>query len=934
MKKQFTWLGFMKALTLLSMFISYVATAQTIMFDDFNYADVNDAQISSFNKWSIVDGVNGPPTNAQYSKNNIKFIDDPNLAGNKLMTLSTTVNGQSKATTHSRIETQGYEYFEGTYAARVYFDETPYTYKDANIQTFYTIVSYVLGGDGSKYSELDFEYMAADKWGTSTDKQVMYMTAWNRYIADPWQAWKNYFTSTKSWVGWHTCIVSCTDKVNVKFWIDGQYFGQMSKTDNDGTSVYPRNPMQVAFANWIWNNVVGPSTTNRTTTMEVDWTLFYKDQERTPQQVDAQVASFRAQGIQRRNLAGQEYKVAVNNFKLDGSASIANKCVTINGMYVDGLNAKLGNITEENKILQFAKNNGFNYLLIYELNRIMLTTTKQNQLAAFIKRAKTEYDIDQIAAIVESAIGIQDFVTFNTSRAANERFDVFNLEFEFWQSDAKLADLGYCDYLTNYGTCNRTNAFRFYIDQIKALEAAATPINVETEVYIGWPTEAEATAIANEVDRVLVHYYRTNDINLMAYGQERLRGLAAGNKKIRVAPIFSSEGPGNTADEPFMGDWLITNPIDKAFESWDSQFNALTDAWKSNVEVMGATWFTYGRFIQNQSNHISTQPTNVAACIGTTRSFTVASSRTTKKYYWTKNGACLSDGGNISGSKTATLTISNISNADAGNYSCRVISYDVANPGSFATNTVTLSITTNCNPVQSPYNANAVNIPGLIECEEYDLGGEGVAYHEVNPARQGDNTTFRSSDGVDIENCTEGGFNLGYVDPTEWLEYTVNCTNSASYLAAFRVACNASGATCHLEIDDINVTGPVSIPVSGGWQTWVTHLSSPFTVSAGTHIVKLVMDAGNANFNNIHIDLPTAISNDIDSKTELFVYPNPSVETGIFFINTPFKKAIIYNAQGIVIEELTDTNRVDLSNQPNGMYLLLSGGRTITLMKQ
>ena len=280
---------------------------QTYMFDDFNYSSVDDAQIPAFNKWNVVQGVSGPPDGAVYSKNNIAFVADPASSANKLMALSTTVNGASKATTHSRLETDGFDYFEGTYAARVYFSDVPNTYKDANIQTFYTIVSSDLGTDGSKYSEIDFEYMASDQWGTATNKPVLYMTSWNRYINDPWQAWKRYFTSQKSWAGWHTCLVSCTDKVNVKFYMDGTLIGSMSVTDNDGTSVYPRSPMQIAFANWIWNDQIGTSATSRNTTMQVDWVLFYKDVEKTPAQVDALVTDYRTKGVRRHNLAGKDF---------------------------------------------------------------------------------------------------------------------------------------------------------------------------------------------------------------------------------------------------------------------------------------------------------------------------------------------------------------------------------------------------------------------------------------------------------------------------------------------------------------------------------------------------------------------------------------------------------------------------------------------------
>lgn len=58
-------------------------------------------------------------------------------------------------------------------------------------------------------------------------------------------------------------------------------------------------------------------------------------------------------------------------------------------------------------------------------------------------------------------------------------------------------------------------------------------------------------------------------------------------------------------------------------------------------------------------------------------------------YQWRKNGAPLSDAGNISGSLTATLTIANVSAADLGTYSVVV-----SNPGGSATSTdATLSLT-------------------------------------------------------------------------------------------------------------------------------------------------------------------------------------------------------------------------------------------------
>jgi hypothetical protein len=310
MKKYIIVLVNSKLLLLAFIFFGLSSNAQVIMFDDFNYSSNNDPQLASFNKWQIVNGASGPPEGATYSRNNVAFVTDPDNSANKLMTLKTTVNGQSKAVTHSRIESS-YEYFEGTYASRVYLSDESFITKDANIQTFFTIVSSSLAQDGSKYSEMDIiEYMAADKWGVSPDNRVGYTTSYHKYIADPWKPWKTYSTQQKSLAGWHTFIATCTDGVNIKYYMDNTLIATHSVTDNEtqaGLPVYPRSTMQVAFANWIWNNVLGTSTSNRENTFKTDWVLYYKNTELNLSQINTLVANYKAQGLKRRNLAGQTF---------------------------------------------------------------------------------------------------------------------------------------------------------------------------------------------------------------------------------------------------------------------------------------------------------------------------------------------------------------------------------------------------------------------------------------------------------------------------------------------------------------------------------------------------------------------------------------------------------------------------------------------------
>ena len=62
-------------------------------------------------------------------------------------------------------------------------------------------------------------------------------------------------------------------------------------------------------------------------------------------------------------------------------------------------------------------------------------------------------------------------------------------------------------------------------------------------------------------------------------------------------------------------------------------------------------------------------PANVIACAGSSAIFSVAANGSTNLVYqWRKDGSNLSDGGNLSGTGSATLTINPVSSADLGNY--------------------------------------------------------------------------------------------------------------------------------------------------------------------------------------------------------------------------------------------------------------------------
>ena len=168
----------------------------------------------------------------------------------------------------------------------------------------------------------------------------------------------------------------------------------------------------------------------------------------------------------------------------------------------------------------------------------------------------------------------------------------------------------------------------------------------------------------------------------------------------------------------------------------------------------------------------------------------------------------------------------------------------VKNSSMIATSSTSSFTTGGSGGGSTPYSGTPVPVPGTINVEKFDNGGEGVAYHDTTSGNSGGQ--FRNTD-VDIEGSTEGGYDVGWIDAGEWLNYTVNVTSAGTYTVQFRVA-SPNGATFH-----VGFNGPsqgqwktVSVPATGGWQNWTT-VNVTVTLGAGTQQLTLYFDTGGMN---------------------------------------------------------------------------------------
>ena len=155
---------------------------------------------------------------------------------------------------------------------------------------------------------------------------------------------------------------------------------------------------------------------------------------------------------------------------------------------------------------------------------------------------------------------------------------------------------------------------------------------------------------------------------------------------------------------------------------------------------------------------------------------------------------------------------------------------------------------------QAPYGGESHAIPGRVEAEDFDEGGEDVAYNDAGNGNKGG--AYRDTD-VDIEVTDDesGEYNIGWIREGEWLEYTVDVTDATvTYDVNIRVAGkNDAAGGISLSLDGQTVSS-VDLPDAGGWQDWttvtLTDVSVPSSgeqVSAWTSTTKTSTSTGSSS---------------------------------------------------------------------------------------
>jgi len=142
--------------------------------------------------------------------------------------------------------------------------------------------------------------------------------------------------------------------------------------------------------------------------------------------------------------------------------------------------------------------------------------------------------------------------------------------------------------------------------------------------------------------------------------------------------------------------------------------------------------------------------------------------------------------------------------------------------------------------------------------------------------------SFTNQSGLVTENTTDsgGGLNIGYTDVNDYAEYPVFISQPGIYDLKFRIAAQSQSGRIELlliENETSESVGLFNLPVTGGWQSWVTS-NHEINLEAGVYILRLRVAQSGFNLNWMEIlysDSNLSANNLEDDPPYITLHPNP-----------------------------------------------------------
>jgi hypothetical protein len=143
-------------------------------------------------------------------------------------------------------------------------------------------------------------------------------------------------------------------------------------------------------------------------------------------------------------------------------------------------------------------------------------------------------------------------------------------------------------------------------------------------------------------------------------------------------------------------------------------------------------------------------------------------------------------------------------------------------------------------------------IPGQLEAENYDVGGEGITYRDTTPVNVGGKYRTGANEAVDVEDACSATpgvcHDVTAIDRDEWTEYTINVTANVLCSIDLGVRGGPMAGQLHIEVDGADATGPIAVLDSMG-RFVLQPTQKSISLTQGQHFMRLVFDSSGFSVN-------------------------------------------------------------------------------------
>jgi len=200
------------------------------------------------------------------------------------------------------------------------------------------------------------------------------------------------------------------------------------------------------------------------------------------------------------------------------------------------------------------------------------------------------------------------------------------------------------------------------------------------------------------------------------------------------------------------------------------------------------------------------------------------------------------------------------------------------------------------------YTGQPLSIPGRIEAENFDIGEDGLTYHDSD--QKNVPMALRPNEPVDIYDLGNGKFYVIDTNPGEWLEYTVNVAQKGLYDISASIAAVVGGGTFSLKIGTTE-SEVIKAPSSSSW-TIAKPVTFSMNLEAGTQILRLSF-INNPMFYLDYLDFKRVVplgTLPVSSEFNFKVYQHRDELNFSLKSVEPAESIKIYNSLGSVVKTI------------------------------